>query len=143
MIKTKLFCYFSFLGLATLPLPAMSQVTTTPAPPVILPATVGGGGITAAASFTNQNDSVSTIAVQSTFPSSVYAREATATLTGIQGTVGGNNVILTGLTVSGSRFVTPTASATVESIAAGKLNGAASLSDQVSLIRAWRSGGID
>lgn len=139
MIKTKFYLCLSVFGIILSPLSALSQTIQGPF------VGEGGSSISAAAVFTNEtNGSVSVIAVQSTLPSSVYASEATATLVTRDGTVANGDVVLTGLKVNGVIVTNPASASTVESEVAELIAApAATLNDRVSLIRAWRSGGMD
>lgn len=130
----------AFLGLSVaLVAPAQAQV--------IVNSTPSGGSVTGAASFTNINGATSAIAGEITYPSYVYPDSGvTVTLTAPVGTVASGEVILVELNVAADSVleVLPNTGTSVESAVASEITAATGdLNAQVSLIRAWTSGGLN
>jgi len=109
---------------------------------VLVNSTNSQGSITGAATVVNMNGLTSAMAAQVTYPSHVYALGGVVTpLYAMQ--TDGSTLLLTGLTVRPlDQLATTTLPVSlVETAVAAKLGGAhITISDQVSIIRAWRSG---
>ncbi|TVU55593.1 MAG: hypothetical protein EA414_00890 [Arthrospira sp. PLM2.Bin9] len=112
---------------------------------VIISSPPAGGSITGAASFTNFNGSTSAIAGQVTYPVRVFAEDVVVTLT--DPAVGGaatGDLLLSELTVAPGTIDTATLlpgnGTSVEAAVATLISTSTVLNEQVSLIRAWRSG---
>lgn len=128
-------------GIAAFISPAQAQV--------IVNSTPSGAAITGAASFANFNSGTSSIAGEVNYPSSAYSPNVLVTVTASTGTPEAANVVLTGLTVAPSTaltVVTPAPTDSFETQAALALKAVTdtvNLNSQVSLIRAWTSGGLN
>jgi hypothetical protein len=137
----------AFLGLfGAFVAPAQAQILVNSTPT--------GGSITGAASFTNFNGSTSAIAGEVTFPANVYAVDVVVTPSAVlSGGAATGDVILGILTVGSTAaptVISPTTGTSVESAVAAAITGVPTagattpnLNTQVSLIRAWTSGGLN
>jgi hypothetical protein len=137
----------AFLGLfGAFVAPAQAQILVNSTP--------SGGSITGAASFTNFNGSTSAIAGEVTFPANRYAVDVRVVPQALlSGTAAGGDVILGPLRVLSTTAIAtidPTTGTSVESAVAAAITGVPTtgattpnLNTQVSLIRAWTSGGLN
>jgi hypothetical protein len=140
-MKKLILSSLAVLGLsAAFVAPAEAQVLVNSTPP--------GGSITGAASFTNFNGSTSAIAGEVTYPEGIFAEDVNVVLQAIIGTdPTAGDVILSDLLVDplviDVTTLLPSNTSSVEAAVATLITNAADLNEQVSLIRAWTSGGLD
>ncbi|MCT7967481.1 hypothetical protein NG799_14165 [Laspinema sp. D1] len=130
----------SSLALLGLSVAFVAPAQAQSAPNVLVNPTPGAASITGAASVSNMNGATSSMAVQVTFPATMYAKDGKAAAD-FAGTVAQNDLRVNTITVTASELLNiPTSANSFEGTAAAKLTAAGTISDQVSLIRAWRSG---
>ena len=120
--------------------PAQAQTAPTN---VLVNSPTGGASITGATVIRNKNGLTSAAAVQVTFPNTHFAEGGVVTPVYSVDPVDVDSIaVVTSVTVEATTLTVQAAPTgnTVEGATAALIEGSTSLGEQVSLIRAWRSG---